>query len=735
MKTSRNTRNQTEKPKKLKNRNIIPRFVQEKLAITVLVIMLALFLLGVRLYSIIDSKNDEYTKIVLSQRSTYDSRTIPYRRGDIVDRNGTKVATSERVYNVILDVVVVTDEGESDKYIDSTLDVLEECFGIDSEEVRDTIKANPDSRYEVLKKGVSYEDAKKFQEIDEDDKKYPNVQGVWLEDDYQRTYPYNSLASDVIGFSVSGNQGAIGIESAYNDILNGTDGREYGYFDSASSVERTVKAAKNGNTVVSTIDVTLQSIVEKYILEFNEAHKGEEREDELGSKNTAVIIMDPNSGEILAEASYPNFDLNNPRDLTPWYTTEALAKMSDDDKLNAMNNLWRNFCVSDAFEPGSTAKPFTLATGLETGALTGQETYVCQGGTWKGDWYIQCHNTSGHGTENVDQAIANSCNVALMAMADKIGVEDFIRYQHIFGFGEYTGIDLPGEASTENLIFTAENMGETDLATSSFGQSFNVTMTQMVSAFSSLINGGYYYQPHVVKQIQDENGNVIETNDPTLLRKTVSKQTSDRVKEALRAVMTDGTGVPANVEGYDIGGKTGTAEKLPRSAHNYLVSFCGFAPADDPQLLMYVVIDTPNLPGKEQAHSTFATEVFQKIMAEALPYLNVFPDTDTTTEDASLADQNEGITNNNEGGLEPGTGETAAETEAPTDAEGNVIQTEPAPEEEVIPYDDGLGLPDDMPSDGSGSAAESAGEAQSMESVQETETMKNGAEETTQTAQ
>ncbi len=221
------------------------------------------------------------------------------------------------------------------------------------------------------------------------------------------------------------------------------------------------------------------------------------------------------------------FDLNNPRDLTPWYTTEALAKMSDDDKLNAMNNLWRNFCVSDAFEPGSTAKPFTLATGLETGTLTGQETYVCQGGTWKGDWYIQCHNTSGHGTENVDQAIANSCNVALMAghgtenvdqaianscnvalmaMADKIGVEDFIRYQHIFGFGEYTGIDLPGEASTENLIFTAENMGETDLATSSFGQSFNVTMTQMVSAFSSLINGGYYYQPHVVKQIQDENG-------------------------------------------------------------------------------------------------------------------------------------------------------------------------------------------------------------------------------------
>ena len=197
----------------------------------------------------------------------------------------------------------------------------------------------------------------------------------------------------------------------------------------------------------------------------------------------------------------------------------------------------------------------------------------------------------------------------------------------------------------------------------------------------------------------------------------------------------EGTGKAGRVAGYKVGGKTGTAEKLPRSAHNYLVSFCGFAPADDPQLLMYVVIDTPNLPGKEQAHSTFATEVFQKIMAEALPYLNVFPDTDTTTEDAGLTDQSEGITNNNEGGLEPGTGETEAETEASTDAEGNVIQTEPAPEEEVIPYDDGLGLPDDMPSDGSESAAESTGEAQSMESVQKTETLENGAEETTQAAQ
>lgn len=617
-----------------------PKRMQKKLVMLFMAIILAFVVLIGRITFINVFKGGKYTKIVLDQQQ-YGNKKIPYKRGDIVDRNGTKMATSERVYNVILDVVVITDEGKSEKYIDPTLEVLEECFQIDPDEVKEIIDDNPQSRYEILKKGVSYADAQKFQKtIEEDQKKKENqkegskIQGIWLEEDYHRTYPYGTLASDVIGFSVSGNQGAIGIESAYNEILNGTDGREYGYFEDTSAVERTVKAAKNGNTVVSTIDVTLQSIVEKYILEFNEAHKGEERKEEPGSKNTAVIIMDPNSGEILAEASYPNFDLNEPRDLTSWYTEKALSKMSEQDKLDAMNNLWRNFCVSDAYEPGSTVKPFTLAAGLETGALTGQESYVCGGGTWKTDWFIRCHNTDGHGPENVNQAIANSCNVALMAMADKIGVENFIRYQHIFGFGEYTGIDLPGEAATENLLFTMENMGETDLATSSFGQSFNVTMTQMVAAFSSLVNGGNYYEPHVVRQIQDENGNVIQTKDPTLLRKTVSRQTSERVKEALRAVMTEGTGVPANVEGYDIGGKTGTAEKLPRGSGSYLLSFIGYAPQENPEVVIYVVVDEPNV--KNQELSSYVLELSQKIMAEAFPYLGITRNGDPLPEDTGI---------------------------------------------------------------------------------------------------
>ena len=611
--------------------------MQKKLVMLFVAIILAFVVLIGRITYINVFKGGKYTRIVLNQQQ-YGSRTIPYKRGDIVDRNGTKVATSERVYNVILDVVVVTDEGESDKYIDSTLDVLEECFGIDSEEVRDTIKANPDSRYEVLKKGVSYEDAKKFQEIDEDDKKYPNVQGVWLEDDYQRTYPYNSLASDVIGFSVSGNQGAIGIESAYNDILNGTDGREYGYFDSASSVERTVKAAKNGNTVVSTIDVTLQSIVEKYILEFNEAHKGEEREDELGSKNTAVIIMDPNSGEILAEASYPNFDLNNPRDLSGYYTEEELKAMSDDDKLEALNSLWKNFCISDTYEPGSTIKPFTVATALETGALKGDETFYCGGMLHVGDHDIHCINREGHGTQTIKEAVQNSCNVALMQIGALIGKDNLSKYQHVFGFGELTGIDLPGDASTEGLLYTPENMDDASLATNSFGQNFNVTMTQLVSGFCSLINGGDYYEPHVVKQIQNENGNVIETKNPVLVKRTVSQETSTMVKDYMRGVVENGSGKKANLEGYEVGGKTGTAEKLPRDNGKYLVSFIGYAPQENPEVVVYVVIDEVN--DYDQAQSSYAVQMAADIMKEIFPYLGIttVEGYEPTTDDASTAD-------------------------------------------------------------------------------------------------
>lgn len=594
-----------------------PKRMQKKLVMLFMAIILAFVVLVGRITYINASKGSKYTKIVLNQQA-YDSRKIPFKRGDIVDRNGTKMATSERVYNVILDVYVMLSDEEN---VEPTIQVLKDCFGIEEEKVREVIKEYPDSRYQILKKEITYATKKKFDEIEKDTKTYPNVKGIWLEEDYKRTYPYNSLASDVVGFSVSGNVGAVGIESAYNDILNGTDGREYGYFADDASLERTVKAAKNGNTVVSTIDVTLQSIVEQCILEFNETHRGETRKDEPGSKNTAVIIMDPNTGEILAEASYPNFDLNNPRDLSSVYTEEKWNAMTEEEQLDAMNGLWRNFCVSDAFEPGSTMKPFTVAAGLETGALNGEETYYCGGSKHVGDSDIACHLRTGHGTVSVQDSIAYSCNVGLMDIAEVIGIENFVRYQHIFGFGEYTGIDLPGEGATEALLYTTDTMHEVELATCSFGQGFNVTMTQMAAGFCSLINGGYYYEPHAVKQIKDEDGKVIETKDPVLLRKTISEETSKQLKTYLKATMEYGTGKPAAVEGYDIGAKTGTAEKLPRGNGNHVLSYIGYAPQENPEVLVYVVIDEPNVP--DQATSRYVLELSQKIMSQAFPYLNI----------------------------------------------------------------------------------------------------------------
>ena len=591
--------------------------MQRKLVMLFMAVILAFVVLIGRITWINASKGSSYTKVVLDQQN-YNSRVIAYKRGDIVDRNGTKVATSERVYNVILDVMVLTDSGEKDDYIEPTKEVLEECFGIEGSVIDKLIEDKPKSQYEILKTGVDYETAQKFNAIDDDDKNYPNVKGVWLEEDYTRTYPYDSLASDVIGFTYSGNAGAIGIESAYNDILNGTDGREYGYFDTESSLERTVKPAKNGDTVVSTIDVTLQSIVEKCILDFNQEHA---EDGKLGSKNTAVMIMNPNTGEILAEASYPNFNLNSPRDLFGIYTDEEWDKMTEEDQVNAMNDLWRNFCVSDAYEPGSTAKPFTIAAGLETGKLKGDETYYCDGSKNVLGTDISCAHKEGHGTETVQDALAYSCNVALMDMALTIGADDFTRYQHIFGFGEYTGIDLPGEAETAGLLYSADNMSDIDLATNSFGQNFNVTMTQLMSAFCSLVNGGYYYEPHVVKQIQDEDGNVIETKDPVLLRKTVSSETSQTIRQYLKATMDYGTGKSAQVDGYEIGAKTGTAEKLPRGNGKYLLSYIACAPASNPEVVIYVVIDEPN--AEVQADSSLVLGLSKAIMEEAFPYLGI----------------------------------------------------------------------------------------------------------------
>ena len=610
-------------------RQRFPRKMQKKLVLLFVVIVLAFVGLIGKITHISATNGERYTKIVLDQQQ-YNSRTIPFKRGDIVDRNGTTIATSERVYNVILDAhVMLSSEKEEVKAatILQVKEVLQEAFDIEASVVDEIVAKNPEGRYNILKKKVSYADAQRYEVLKEetytDEKgkehtKYPYISSIWLEEDYVRTYPYNSLASDVLGFTVAGNVGNAGIEASYNDILNGTDGRIYGYLDTDSSLERTVKAAINGKNVMSTIDITLQSIVEKHIIKFNEKHRNEARTGP-GSANTAVMIANPNTGEILAEASYPNFDLNNPRDLTQYYSEKDIAKMSDEKRLEALNKVWRNFCVSDSYEPGSVAKPFTVATGLENGTLKGGESYYCNGYLHIGGYNISCHKREGHGQQTLSDGIANSCNVVMMHIASAIKAKELSKYQSIFGFGQETGVDLPGEAS--GIIYDVDDINASTLATNSFGQNFNVTMTQMVAAFSSLINGGNYYQPQIVKQIMDENGNVIESKEPLLLKKTISEETCEMLKDYMAETMTRGTGRNAQVKGYSIGAKTGTAEKHPRNKGNYLLSYMGYAPADKPEVLVYVVIDEPNVP--KQDVSQYVTDLSREIMEEAFPYLGV----------------------------------------------------------------------------------------------------------------
>ena len=615
------------RPRKNKFRKKFTKLMQKKLVLLFAGIVLAFALLVGRITYINAFNGDKYSKIVLDQQQ-YQSRTIPFKRGDIVDRNGTKLATSQRVYNVILDAKVMNSD---EKYVDPTIQVLADWFGLDKSDVEDQVEENPNSRYLIMKKGVSYEKAQEFEKIDEDDENYPNVNGIWLEEDYVRTYPYNTLASDVIGFTVSGNVGSNGIEASYNSILNGTDGREYGYLSEDSSYEKTVKEAQNGDTVVSTIDLQVQSVVEKYITQFNEENRSGTT---LGSKNTAVMVMNPQNGEILAEASYPNYDLNNPRDLTKLHTEEELAALSDEEKVKELNSLWNNFCISSGYEPGSTFKPFTISEGLDLGVLNGDESYVCNGVLHVGDHDIHCSNRDGHGTQSLKVALENSCNVALMQIGSAIGKEQFVRYQQLFGFGQSTGIDLPGEAA--GLLYSLEDVDSSTLATNAFGQNFNVTMTQLAASFCSLINGGNYYEPHVVKQIQDENGNVTENKDPVLVRHTISKETSDIIKDYMLGVVEEGTAKTAAVEGYDVGGKTGTAEKLPRGNGKYLVSFIGYAPQENPQVMVYVVIDEPNVDN--QANSKLATTMASQIMTEIFPYLGVEKSADAKAADAKSSD-------------------------------------------------------------------------------------------------
>ena len=620
--------------------------MKRKLALLFVVIVLILIGIIVRLVYINRVSGERYTKKVLSQQDT-NSMVLPYKRGDIYDRNGTVLATSEKVYNVILDPGVLWENHDEDPkkdYVEPTLQALVTYFELDRSELDTIMQEKKSSHYVMLKKQLTKEEVEEFEayEDERDDKgnKKHRISGVWLEDSYIRRYPYRTLGCNVIGYTVSGNVGQYGIEQKYSDVLNGEDGRSYNYLNEDLEQEKVVKAAINGENVMSTMDITLQEIVERAIADFQKKYANAFREGD-GSYTAAAIMMDPNNGEVLAMASNRHYDLNDPYNvvLNGLFTEEESKNLSEEERLNSLNELWRNYCISDTFEPGSTAKPITVAAALEAGAVHDGDTFLCDGNQKIGDYTIWCSKKIGHGIIDLEGSLMFSCNDALMQIAAKLEEENYSKYQNMFNLGLRTGIDLPGEARTDSLIYySRENapndrliMGKTDLATNSFGQNFNATMIQMASAFSACINGGYYYQPHVVKKITDSSGGTVKNVEPVLLRTPISSKTSALIRKYLYHTMygpTDAngnhaTGKAARIAGYAMGGKTGTAERIPRDKTNYLVSFIGFAPADHPEVVLYVVVDRPN--AEKQSTSSFAQEIWKNIMKEALPYLNIYP--------------------------------------------------------------------------------------------------------------
>ncbi len=618
----------------MKKKVFVKRMRKHLLFLLILFTGAFLYLVGVLIYINVD-KGKKYSQQVLNQKN-FESISVPFKRGDIFDRNGSILATSNKVYNLVIEPKnILKDE---DKKI-ATTNALATYFGVTAEEMGGYL-ADSNSLYKVIRKKLPYEDVKRFQDF-KDSKEGRDVVGIWFEDQYIRSYPNDELACHLLGFVVSGNEGIGGVEGSYNSYLNGQDGRIYAYLSEDYTLQKKIEPATDGCSLVTTIDTEIQRIVQT---------KSDKYMEEVGAKNVSVLVMNPANCEILALYNCHQYNPNNAYDMKPCKYQfegkdsslsdsdfETMCKsMTDEEKLESLNDLWRNFVVSDSFEPGSTFKTFTISGAIEDGVLNGNEEFYCDGHQQVYDFDIGCVNRNGHGMLTVEQALTKSCNDCLMQIAALEGPTIFDKYQQLYGFGQRTNIDIAGEPSSADLaymVYHRDTLNPVELATSSFGQGVTVTMMQLGTAFCSAINGGYYYQPHVVKQIIDADGNVVENYNKMLVRRTISEETSATMRDMLYATVENGTGNRAWVEGYQIGGKTGTAEKLPRGGGRYILSFIGFSPVDDPQVVVYCVVDEPHTG--DQATSGAGAILFNQIAEELLPYMNIYKTgTDDEPEDS-----------------------------------------------------------------------------------------------------
>lgn len=549
--------------------------------------LLLLVLLGVRLGKLMLADSGYYAKLAedLHERE----RPIKAARGRILDRNGEVLADNHTVCTISVIHSQIMDP-------ERVVEVLAKELGLDKEVVQK--KVGKVSSMEWIQKNVEKEVGDRIRSY--------GLAGVKVDEDYRRYYPYGSMASKVLGFTGGDNQGIIGLEVEYESILEGIPGEILALTDARGIELEGVGESRRdpvaGKDLVISLDYNIQQYAEQAARQVMEKKQAD---------SVSILIMNPKNGELYAMTNMPEFDLNEPFTLLPEYT--GITETQD-----ALNQMWRNGCINDTYEPGSTFKIITASAGLEEGVVTLDDTFSCPGYRIVEDRRIRCHKVGGHGAETFLQATRNSCNPVFIDVGLRLGVDRYFSYFHQFGLSKKTGIDLPGEAAT--IMHKKENVGQVELATISFGQSFQITPVQLITTVSSLINGGTRVTPHFGLQARDASGALTQIFSCPDGERIISEQTSATLRHALEQVVDGGSGKNAYIEGYRIGGKTATSETLPRSANKYISSFIGFAPADDPQVIALCVISNPQ--GLYYG-GLIAAPVVKGIFENILPYLGI----------------------------------------------------------------------------------------------------------------
>ena len=520
-------------------------------------------------------------------------REIKAARGEIIDANGTVLATNKTVCTISVIHSQITDSERVIQALAQTLEMEEEIVRKKVEKV---------SSMERIKTNVDKETGDKIRDMELD--------GVKVDEDFKRYYPYNELASKVLGFTGGDNQGIIGLEVKYEEYLKGINGMILTTTDARGVELEGVAEDRLEPVAGNTLQISLDYNIQTYAQQMAEKVREEKQADKV-----AILLMNPQNGEILAMVNVPEFDLNDPFTLN---TEEESSNMSDEEKQDALNQMWRNGCINDTYEPGSTFKIITASACLEEGVVHLDDSFSCPGYRIVEDRKIRCHKVGGHGAETFVQGIQNSCNPVFIDIGLRLGVDNFYKYFQQFGLLNLTGVDLPGEAGT--IMHKKENIGLVELATMSFGQSFQVTPIQMATTVSSLVNGGRRITPHFGVRVLDSDGNEVEEFQYEEKKDIVSEETSATMRMLLESVVSEGSGKNAYIEGYEIGGKTATSQTLPRSANKYISSFIGFAPADHPQVLGMCIIYNPQ---GVYYGGTIAAPVIREIFENILPYLGI----------------------------------------------------------------------------------------------------------------